>query len=165
MSDEEEVLPRKRRKVCPKIPYVFGDTIVYGCERCMPLKDPVWFTWMILGKRFGFPRDIANLIGDMLGTSWVPWKTWIPKFDAMVRIPLSHVAIMSRFCCDIYDNCVIFNPYSSHREKFCYCKPHSWTTLQGVWHCCETSTEGTRCIDLRVSSEYPTFTIKVMTNK
>lgn len=116
MSDGEEVLelPRKRRKGCPEIPYVLGETFVYGCDRCMPLRDMRWVTWMLVGKRLGLPKDAARLIGDRLEKSYVKWREWFPteKDDRPWRIPSSCATLLSRFCCDVQD---------SNRE--CVCDP------------------------------------------
>jgi hypothetical protein len=166
MSDKEEVLvlPRKRRRVCPKIPYVFGDTIVYGCERCMPLRDIHWVTWMWTGEKIGLPKEIAELIGGRLDKPWVEWKTWEPTSDVSVQIPVHQVSLMSRFCCDIHDDCVVFDPFE-RRQRTCYCKSETWTTLSCLKHGRQTSPEDIILIDFRVSSKYPTFFIKAATNK
>lgn len=166
MSDEEEVLalPQKRRKVCPKIPYVFGETIVYGCDRCMPLRDPHWVTWIWVGKKLGLPKEIVELIGERLDKHWVPWKTWEPSSDVSVRIPTHQVSLMSRFCCDIHDDCVVFDPFERIRRT-CYCNPKTWSTLVVFQHVRQTSTEDIILVDFRVNSNYPTFSIKTATNK
>jgi hypothetical protein len=134
MSDEEEVLsvlPRKRRRVCPKIPYVFGDTIVYGCERCMALRDMRWLTWMWAGEKLGLPKEIAELIGERLEKPWVEWKTWWPLDVATVTIPLSQLSLLRRFCCDKYDFDELFT-HPLHTRRTCYCSRETWVWLTEV---------------------------------
>jgi hypothetical protein len=125
MSDEEEVfaLPLKRRRVCPKIPYVFRETIVYGCERCMPLRDPQWVTWVWAGKKLGLPKEITALIGEWLHKSYVKWSEWLPTEEDKRpwRIPSNCVRLLSRFCCDI-----------PSRVGFCYCDPEMYRR-PGFW--------------------------------
>lgn len=129
MTSEEEGLPRKRRRRCPRTPYVLNEkSLVYGCDCCMPPKDVCWFAWMCAGKRLGLPRDVARLIGGMLEKPWAEWKTWYPRGEVSMTIPLTQTSILSRFCCDAYDNCV---PFSMMNRTFrtCYCNPTSWEWL------------------------------------
>lgn len=121
MSSEEEGLPRKRRRVCPRIPYVFENkTIVHGCDCCMPLRDTRWFAWMCAGKRLGLPGDVARLIGGLLEKSWAEWKTWIPRNDVKIYVPLDQTRLLSRFCCD---------RVLSASFRTCYCNPFAYDSL------------------------------------
>lgn len=161
MSDEEEVLPlpRKRRRVCPKIPYVFGETIVYGCERCMPVRDVHWVTWMCVGKRLGLSKDVARLIWDQLETPWTEWKTWEPVFnDVTLLIPETQVSLLSRFCCDIWDNCAQFE-ILRRTERVCYCKRESWDTMTGAHFVRERKDRSRFYVGCCVSSRYATVAI------
>lgn len=73
-SEEEGERPSKRTAKCRRIPYVLGDIIVYGCDRCMPPRDTAWITWRLVANREGMPRDLARYFGEWLEKRWVEWE-------------------------------------------------------------------------------------------
>lgn len=88
---------------------------------------------MCIAKRFGLPRDVAKMIGDMLKKPWTEWKTWFPLRNVSMYVPLNETQLLSRFCCDEHDDCVIPHEETRWRiRRHCYCSPETWARLVEV---------------------------------